>query len=188
MDKIKLCSEIIKLIREQRHDFVNHFQVILGYLQLNKIEHAVSYIKQKNEEMQGSSFLSKLDNPYLAVVLMIALQKSQGMDIGLSFNIKQNVCFNENCPVFMVEELYFIINSALDFLDKTKDAERWMDVTLQESSQSIDWIITCSSPLIFEDLMHQLEGHPVQDGTPRCTIKGERQQHQTIINFQVFKE
>ena len=39
------CTELIRLLRLQRHDFINHFQVIHGFLQLGKTQKALEYIE-----------------------------------------------------------------------------------------------------------------------------------------------
>ncbi len=46
MDKNELFTdkEVITLLRKQRHDFINHVQVIYAYLQMNKQEKAEEYI------------------------------------------------------------------------------------------------------------------------------------------------
>lgn len=50
MEKIQesgqVCEELIRLLRVQRHDFVNHLQVIHAMLQLGRTEKALNYIEQ----------------------------------------------------------------------------------------------------------------------------------------------
>lgn len=47
------CDEVIRLLRVQRHDFINHLQVIHGLLQLGRTERAVIYIEElaKNPDL-----------------------------------------------------------------------------------------------------------------------------------------
>jgi sensor histidine kinase regulating citrate/malate metabolism len=42
---LEVCTELIRLLRLQRHDFVNHIQVVHGMLQLGKTEQAMQYIE-----------------------------------------------------------------------------------------------------------------------------------------------
>lgn len=41
----QVCQELIRLLRVQRHDFINHMQVIHAMLQLGKLEKAKEYIE-----------------------------------------------------------------------------------------------------------------------------------------------
>jgi sensor histidine kinase regulating citrate/malate metabolism len=39
------CAELERLLRIQRHDFINHLQVVHALLQLGKTDRAMSYIE-----------------------------------------------------------------------------------------------------------------------------------------------
>lgn len=45
MDKHDISPEMTRLLRLQRHDFINHLQVIHGFLQLGKTERAMEYME-----------------------------------------------------------------------------------------------------------------------------------------------
>lgn len=53
----EVCPELIRLLRLQRHDFVNHAQVIHAYLQLGKSDRAMQYIEDlcKNPDLLSSA-------------------------------------------------------------------------------------------------------------------------------------
>ncbi len=40
-----VCDELIRLLKVQRHDFINHIQVIHAMLQLGRSEKAMKYIE-----------------------------------------------------------------------------------------------------------------------------------------------
>jgi pentatricopeptide repeat protein len=48
-------EEILRLLRLQRHDFINHIQVIQAFIQLGKLDKALRYIDDmvKSPEMTG---------------------------------------------------------------------------------------------------------------------------------------
>lgn len=45
-ENTQACTELIRLLRLQRHDFINHIQVIHGFLQLGKPQRALEYIEE----------------------------------------------------------------------------------------------------------------------------------------------
>ncbi|MDD4601458.1 hypothetical protein SDC9_09018 [bioreactor metagenome] len=44
--KDQVCEELVRLLRVQRHDFINHLQVIHAMLQLGRAEKALTYIEE----------------------------------------------------------------------------------------------------------------------------------------------
>lgn len=46
MEKHEVCEEIVTLLKKQRHDFVNHLQVIHAMLQMGRGEKALLYIEE----------------------------------------------------------------------------------------------------------------------------------------------
>jgi sensor histidine kinase regulating citrate/malate metabolism len=72
-DGLIIESEVIKHIREQRHDFMNHIQVVWGYLQLKKPDEAIRYIARINEEFNVLGSLFKISCPQLSLFLYIII-------------------------------------------------------------------------------------------------------------------
>ncbi|TCS78760.1 Spo0B domain-containing protein [Tepidibacillus fermentans] len=64
------CNDkLISLLRNYRHDWLNHLQVILGYVSLKKLDKISSYIMQVHEEARQHTLISKLKHKDLAVFL-----------------------------------------------------------------------------------------------------------------------
>ncbi len=49
----EVCSELIRLLKIQRHDFMNHIQVIHSLLQIGKTDRVLQYIE--NMAIEGTS-------------------------------------------------------------------------------------------------------------------------------------
>lgn len=154
---------MVNIFREQRHDFLNHFQVLLGYLQLNKPDRAVTYIKQITGEMQELSSVAKLENPYLVVALHLAHQKSKNLGIRLSFHVEKGVSFCQDCSECITDQIAGIIDWSLQCIGTCGKKDQWMEITLKETDHNIIWVITCAPFLRYEDLVHQLESQLDQD-------------------------
>ncbi|HHP51706.1 MAG TPA: hypothetical protein ENM97_08280 [Moorella mulderi] len=61
------AGDIIAFLRWQRHDYLNHLQVISGYLQLGKAEQALAYLQGVLKEMEELGKLMRLKSPSLAL-------------------------------------------------------------------------------------------------------------------------
>lgn len=52
----EVCQEMIKMLRRQRHDFVNHIQVVHAYLQIGKVEKALAYLEELAKDQNKNDF------------------------------------------------------------------------------------------------------------------------------------
>lgn len=78
----------VEQMRLQRHDFMNYLQVVYGYIQLNKPEEAIKYIKQINTKMTLLSMVFNLECPDLSVLLQDYINFCAKYGIDVEFNNK----------------------------------------------------------------------------------------------------
>lgn len=64
------AEHMIQLLRAINHDYLNHFQVISGYLQMGRAQQALLYIKETVAAMQQRSSLFRLTYPTIALLLL----------------------------------------------------------------------------------------------------------------------
>ena len=79
--------ELLEVMRVQRHDFMNHLQVISGLLQLKKNDRAADYIKQVAQEMSQEGALARIGIPGIVAVVLTAELDAKKQGIRLSKNI-----------------------------------------------------------------------------------------------------
>ncbi|WP_051585794.1 Spo0B domain-containing protein [Caldanaerobius polysaccharolyticus] len=74
--------DVIYIYRQQRHDFLNHVQIILGYLQIGKSDRAVDYIHRVMDEADDERSIFRLDPESVLNLLKLkyALRK-QGINL-----------------------------------------------------------------------------------------------------------
>lgn len=60
----------LQLLRRQRHSFLNHLQVISGWLQLEKPERARQYLENVAARMTGESDVLRQASPGLALLML----------------------------------------------------------------------------------------------------------------------
>lgn len=89
----KTFLEIMSL---QRHDFLNHLQVISGLVQLNKNDRVKEYIKQISMEMEKMSRISCLRVPDAASALLTGHCLAQKYQVKINYDIGTNI---DQCPV-----------------------------------------------------------------------------------------
>lgn len=60
-----LLKKMLEVHRIQRHDFMNHLQVVSGYLQLGNLEKAQNYSLKAVKSLRSYEQLSKIPLPFL---------------------------------------------------------------------------------------------------------------------------
>lgn len=73
----RLLSEQLNWYRVQRHDCLNHWQVIMGYLQLKQSDKALAYMREALD-LEAEHMAGQIADPYVsAVVLGLVLRLRQ---------------------------------------------------------------------------------------------------------------
>ncbi|HBT47152.1 MAG TPA: hypothetical protein DEA73_04605 [Peptococcaceae bacterium] len=66
----------LRLLRAQKHDFLNHLQVISGFLQLGKPERALAYTKEVVARLGRNGRLMRLRQAELALLSQFKLEEA----------------------------------------------------------------------------------------------------------------
>jgi Signal transduction histidine kinase regulating citrate/malate metabolism len=86
-----LLSEMLQWYRLQRHDFFNHWQVIMGNLQLNRPEKALEYMREALAGLQEEQKISHLCQTELAAVLLGFMIRLRQEGVNAVFNFPQEM-------------------------------------------------------------------------------------------------
>ncbi|WP_406678665.1 Spo0B domain-containing protein [Neomoorella carbonis] len=81
------AADVISLLRRQRHDILNHLQVISGYLQLQKSDRALSYLQEVVGELEQLGRLMRLKQPDLALLSLLKMEQVAARGITLTLAV-----------------------------------------------------------------------------------------------------
>ena len=84
-------EKLLEVIQVQRHDFLNHIQVISGYLQLNKVDYVREYIRQICLEATQMSKTARIKIPEVTAVLLIGFKDAAKYQITASLAVDSNL-------------------------------------------------------------------------------------------------
>jgi hypothetical protein len=68
--ELMLLRDQLEHYRLQRHDFLNHWQVIMGYLQLGKTESALNYMKKGLNGLMAEQNIGQIPQEAVAAVFL----------------------------------------------------------------------------------------------------------------------
>ena len=145
-------KKLLEIIQAQRHDFLNHFQVISGLLQLNKVDRVREYINQVSMEIAQLSKTAKINVPEVTAALLIAFHDASMSQIELELSIDSN--FNE-CTVpgpVLGEVLAYSLGLVISAMSSPEVVGRRLEIIVTESEKN------CICRLLFpESLLDEPE-------------------------------
>jgi hypothetical protein len=89
-------EELLNLLRVQRHDFVNHLQVISGYIQLKKYDKVMEYLTDISVTLQNEGQVNKLENPILIASLLTTKHEAGKWQIPVDIYAMSAVVLDDN--------------------------------------------------------------------------------------------
>jgi len=84
-------ARLMELISLQRHDFLNHFQVISGLLQMNRGEQAREYIYNTAREITRLSKVVHLKVPEVAAAIMLAHYSAVERGVDMEYEVETDL-------------------------------------------------------------------------------------------------
>ncbi|MDD4334936.1 MAG: Spo0B domain-containing protein [Desulfotomaculaceae bacterium] len=145
-------QKILEVVRVQRHDFLNHLQVVSGFLQLNKPDRIREYIEQIIDDMRVVSQTARLGIPEATAALLVGFNEAARyqIEMKLTVNSKLDECaVPGNVVGFALENVLrcFFENSSSPELSKK-------NFTLSfEENQEKHTIFLCSRASYIADLL-----------------------------------
>lgn len=118
-------TRALELLRGQRHSFMNHLQVIQGWLQLDKSERAVQHITRVAERMDAEGqVLRRVEDPAVGIFLLAVALEAEPYGVTLQWRVTGPVA-----PA-QLDEARGRILAALEQAARLPEGERRLVVTL----------------------------------------------------------
>lgn len=86
-----LLSKLLQWYRLQRHDFMNHWQVIQGYLQLQQPEKALAYMKKMLTVQVQEQKIAQIPEPALAAILLTLIIELRQREIPATLDFPEEM-------------------------------------------------------------------------------------------------
>ncbi|MBR4081273.1 MAG: Spo0B domain-containing protein [Clostridia bacterium] len=133
-------------LRSQRHDFLNHLQVVYSLMEMEEYEEATAYIEKIYGAITAVSRTMKTANPAINALLQVKLAACEKAGIRVGVNI-QSAWRNLPMPGWeMCKVLSNLIDNAIDALEEVTD--RSLSVTLTEDLKAFRFSVRNNGPMI----------------------------------------
>lgn len=103
-------QETIDLLRSRQHDQMNHLQVMLGMLQLNRQESALEYVQEVIGDLKTETRISNIDNPVLAALFIKKGSQAEQRGVKLDITMESQL---DKIPL-SISDLARVMGNLLD--------------------------------------------------------------------------
>lgn len=107
-------EEIVRILRQQKHDFLNYMQLISGYLQLGNLEKALDHLKTASRKIEQSGTIMGLAHPALSIKLLLRVHNAyrNGANIALSTTTDLRFLLPDKQLMHFLERVFSAIEEA----------------------------------------------------------------------------
>ena len=91
IETIKNLEELNTILRTQRHDYLNHFQVIYGLMELQEYEEAQKYLAPVFKDIMKVSKALKTAQPAVNALLQVKMETAENKNIDFYLDIQSNL-------------------------------------------------------------------------------------------------
>ncbi|MBO8168789.1 MAG: Spo0B domain-containing protein [Thermoanaerobacteraceae bacterium] len=126
----KLTAQCMKVIRGQKHDFLNHLQVIFGLLQLGKSDKALQYVKKTIATVRAKGVTTVLEDRDLAFYLTLLAQEAAQFAVDWQVELEEGAA-GLLLPESTTTALYSLLWAVLEQLGEVTKQGQKAAVTVQ---------------------------------------------------------
>ncbi|TQK73598.1 stage 0 sporulation protein B (sporulation initiation phosphotransferase) [Brevibacillus sp. AG162] len=124
-------DQLLTVLNRQRHDWLNHVQVLLGYLHLNRTEQGEAHLKRIAQMAMQESMVARLNSSLLSVFFLTfnALNNELLLEVDVCNHVDlTRVVLSEQDLFQLVSEILCTVN---DHVDQSGYEPASMQVSLQ---------------------------------------------------------
>ncbi len=168
IDTIKYLENLNKTLRSQRHDYLNHIQVIYSLMELEEYDEARNYIEPVYKDIVRVSKALKTSKPAVNALLQAKLQMAEKNKIDMELEIKSDLKHLNVEPWEFCRVIGNIIDNGI-FALKLKPDNRYMLVEFMEDLENIKINISNNGDVIAKEIIDKI----FDEGFTTKGIKGE---------------
>lgn len=154
-ESLENLEELNMTLRAQRHDYLNHFQVIYGLMELKEYEEAKKYLDPVFKDIMKVSKALKTAQPAVNALLQAKLQAAEKNNIDMYLEIRSDLKNIGMEPWNLCKVLANIIDNAMDALSELP-REKNLFLEIGETKENYSFEIYNNGPQIPENQLEDI--------------------------------
>ncbi len=143
-------QELNSQLRSQRHDYLNHLQIVYGMLELNEYEELHDYLAPIYKDMMKIGKAIKTSIPAVNALLMAKMGTAESENIDFYVEVKSDLKNLKIEPWELCKVLSNLIDNAITAL-KQKEGDKKMALDINEERDFYVFAVSNNGPPILEE-------------------------------------
>ncbi|SHH38245.1 Sensor_kinase_SpoOB-type, alpha-helical domain [Caloranaerobacter azorensis DSM 13643] len=148
--------EMNDLVREQRHDLLNHMQIIYGLLKLKKYDRLEEYLLEFGKETEKLKPLVNTGVPEVDILLQFKINKALRLNIDVDLTIKCKIDNLKINPFDLNKILSNLLDNAIDATLELEEDKRFIGVNMFQTPMDYIFTIENSCKLLEKHTLNRI--------------------------------
>lgn len=191
-------------LRAQRHDYLNHLQVVYGLMELQEYGELLEYLKPVYKDMQKTGKALKTSKPAINALLKAKMDEAESRDIDFYIEVKSDLKDLQVEDWELCKVLSNLLDNAMTALEE-KEGEKKISLDITEDKEGYRFDVSNNGPEILPEMQEMIfkqgitskkgEGHGmglyivmnvIKSG--KGTMKLMSEENETTFSFSFPKE
>ena len=143
-------------LRAQRHDYLNHFQVVYGLMELEEYEEARTYLSPVFKEILKVGKALKTSKPAVNALLQAKLAEAEQNGIDLYLEIRSDLAQLQMESWNLCKVLANLLDNAMRATMESGEKEKKVEVVIGEQEEEFQFLVRNNGPQIPEDMLQEM--------------------------------
>ena len=154
-ESLRRVEQLNTELRSQRHDYLNHLQVVYGLLELKEYEELYSYLSPVYKNIQKTGKAIKTSKPAINALLKAKMDEAENKDIDFYIEVKTDLKNLKIEDWELCKVISNLIDNAMTALgEKESDKKIWVDMT--EDKEKYLFSVSNNGPMILKEMQEEI--------------------------------
>lgn len=148
-------EQLNSTLRAQRHDYLNHLQVVYGMMELEEYAELHRYLEPVYKDMLKTGKALRTAKPAINALLKAKMGEAEGKAIDVYVEVKSDLKKLQAADWEVCKVLSNLIDNAITALEKT-EGERKIEIDITETKEDYIFSVANNGPMISEAQKEQI--------------------------------
>ena len=156
--RLNYMEDAMKIMRSERHEYLNHMQTIMGLIMSGDHKEAMTYLKDMGAECRFNSQVLSVSNPALRVLLQNKRQSALSKGIELKLTIQSDLKLLQLSATDITTIFGNLLDNAMDCIVNAKNSNNRKLIHLKVTEVADDYVFTIedSGPPIEPNILAEI--------------------------------
>ncbi len=203
-DSYRQLENLNSELRAQRHDYLNHLQVVYGLMELEEYDELLDYLRPVYKDMQKTGKALKTSKPAINALLKAKMDEAESRKIDFYIEVKSDLKNLEVEDWELCKVIANLLDNAMTALEE-KEGEKKISLEIMEDKEGYRFDVSNNGPMILPEMQEMIfrqgistkkgEGHGMGlyivvnvVKSYKGTIKLTSEENETTFSFSLPKE